>query len=64
MTLKNYLIISGIMFLIIALIHLVRAAAGWIIVVGSVNMPTIFSVGVVLVMGFLAFTAFKLAKTA
>jgi hypothetical protein len=62
MNLRNYLFLSALVFLVIAFIHLVRAVAGWVIVVGPVNIPLVFSWLAALAMAILGVLALQFAK--
>ena len=61
MTQKNYLVISGLIFVLVFLIHLYRAVSGGAFVVGMVNVPIWASWLAVVLAGFLAFWAYRLA---
>ena len=57
---RLYIIISGIFFCAIAIIHLVRAVSGWPLIIGSVDISMAFSWIAFLFTGFLSYTAFRL----
>ena len=59
---KTYLQISGILFLFIAIGHLLRIINSWEVVFNGSSMSFWPSWIVVVVTGFLAYNSFKLAK--
>ena len=59
---KQFNEITGVVFLVIAALHLVRLLFHWEAVVGGRAIPVWVSVVAVLVAGYLAYTAFKLKK--
>ncbi|MBI2137588.1 hypothetical protein HYU12_03655 [Candidatus Woesearchaeota archaeon] len=59
---KGFSLVAGIIFLVIAVLHLLRAVLGWSAVIGSFNVPVWFSWIAVFAAAFLAYSGFKLAK--
>ena len=59
---KTYEVITGVVFLLIAVGHLLRIAFGVPVMVSSVAVPMLPSVLAVIVMGFLAYEGFHLAR--
>ncbi len=59
---RQYYLVSGTLFALIALLHLLRIVAGWDLVIGNWMAPVWASVLGVLVAGFLATSAFRLAR--
>ena len=59
---KQFNGIAGVVFLIVALLHLLRVLFHWEAVVAGRTVSTWVSVVAVLVAGYLSFTAFKLKK--
>ncbi len=59
---KNYNALSGIIFLVIAIGHLLRAINGWPVVVSSWAVPVSLSWVALLVGFYLAYQAFQLNK--
>ena len=57
MSQNKYNTITGIIFIIIAAVHLVRSILGWNVAVGSVSIPVGVSVVAFLLASFLAYTA-------
>ena len=53
---------AGVIFLIIAVLHLTRIFYGWKAVINGWSVPTGLSWAVVIVVGYLAFQALELAK--
>ena len=59
---KTFSTVVGVIFAVIAVLHLLRAVLGWNAVVGSFTVPMWFSWIALVMAGFLAYSAFKLAK--
>ncbi len=59
MSQQTYMKVSGIIFGLVALVHLGRLVRGWALVLGSHSVPTWASGVGLVVAGYLAFTAFK-----
>lgn len=53
---------TGIIFLVIALLHLTRAMYGWEAVINGWSVPLWLSLVVVLIAGYLALQGLQLAK--
>ncbi len=62
MTHKNFLTTTGIIFLVIALIHLLRIIMGWDVVIGDLEVPMWISWIALLVTGYLGYQGFALGK--
>ena len=62
MSQKTFIGVSGTIFGIIAILHLLRAIYGWPAHIGTLEVPTWASWLSVLVAGYLAVTAFMLLK--
>lgn len=58
---RSYLLVSGVVFALVALLHLVRVVNGWSFVVGPWDMPMSVSWLGALGPGVLAAWAFRLA---
>lgn len=63
MTEQLYLIISGIIFALIGLFHLLRLVFQWPAMVGAWTVPFAISFLVIMVAVILAFWAFRLSRT-
>lgn len=59
---KTFLTVVGVIFSVIAILHLLRAVLGWNAVIGTFSVPMWLSWVAVVVAAFLAYSAFKLAK--
>ena len=59
---RTFLSVTGVIFLVIAVLHLLRAVLGWNAVIGSFTIPMWLSWVALVVAAFLAYSAFKLAK--
>jgi hypothetical protein len=60
MTVRTYAVTSGIIFLLVAVLHLFRLILQWNVVIGDWHFPMWVSVVAVLVAGFLSFAGFRL----
>ena len=60
---KLYLTISGVIFAIIALLHLLRILFQGPAMVGVWSVPLVISVMAVIIAGILTFWAFRLSRT-
>ncbi|OGI94391.1 hypothetical protein A3A03_03800 [Candidatus Nomurabacteria bacterium RIFCSPLOWO2_01_FULL_40_18] len=60
---KTYLIISSVIFLIVGVLHLCRALAGWEVVIGSFMVPVWASWIAFIVGGTLAYFGFKFTRS-
>ena len=60
---KIYLTISGILFALVALLHALRILKNWPAVIGEWTVPLWVSGVVVVVAGYLAYSAWKLMKS-
>ena len=58
---KNYFKISGIIFAVVGVAHLLRVLLGWDVVIGGWSVPVWFSVIAVVILAFLSYTALKFA---
>ena len=61
MTPKEYATTSGIVFLLVALAHLMRVIAGWDFRVAGWDVPSWVSVIAVALAGYLSYTGFRIA---
>jgi len=59
---RQYYLVSGTVFALVALTHLLRIVTGWDLVIGDWMAPVWASGLGVLIPGFLATTAFRLAR--
>jgi hypothetical protein len=57
---SGYAIVSGIVFLLIALVHVLRLILQWDMTINGWYLPAWVSVVAVLVAGFLSFRGFRL----
>ncbi len=62
MSQKAFSLVAGIVFLLIALGHLLRAVLGATFVVAGVAVPVWGSVLAVILVGYLAFEGFRLSR--
>jgi hypothetical protein len=62
MSQRSFSLIVGVVFLLIALGHLVRVVLGATLVVAGVSVPMWPSVLAVIVMGYLAYEGFQLSS--
>ena len=62
MTQRTFTQVAGVIFLVIAVLHLLRLIFGWEAVIAGWPVPHILSWIALFVSGALAFTAFKLSR--
>ncbi len=62
MTQRAFIAVSGIIFSVIALLHLLRILFGWEAVIAGWHVPRALSVLALLISGFLAYQASRLRK--
>jgi hypothetical protein len=62
MTVRNYALASSIIFLLVALLQLLRLVMQWDVVIGGWHLPLWASVVAILVAGFLSFAGFRLSQ--
>ena len=63
MTERLYLIISGVIFALLGLLHLLRIVFQWPAMIGLWTVPFALSVMAIMVATILAFFAFRLYRT-
>ena len=59
---KTFSTVVGVIFAVIAVMHLLRAVLGWNAVVGSFTVPMWLSWVAMVGAGFLAYSAFRLSN--
>ena len=59
---KNYYLVVATIFLIIALLHLLRVTLGWSAVIGGWELPFWLSWVAIIVASYLAYEGFKFSK--
>ncbi len=62
MSQKTYYVVSGVLFAVIAVLHVLRFVFRWEAVIGGLSIPFWVSGFAILIFGYLAYTAFKLTK--
>ena len=62
MTVRTYTITSSIIFLVVALLHLLRLVEQWSVVIGDRHFPMWASVLGALVAAFLSYAGFRLSQ--
>ncbi|HLD74358.1 MAG TPA: hypothetical protein VJB34_05605 [Bdellovibrionota bacterium] len=62
MNTKTYFLVSGIIFFLVFLLHVLRLVLGWEAVIGGCVVPMWASIGALFVAGFLTYSAFKFFK--
>jgi hypothetical protein len=61
---KTYIMITGIIFLVVAVLHFARIIFNWQILIGGLTIPLWISWAGFVVAGILACLGFKLSKKA
>lgn len=54
--------VTGVIFLLVGLLHILRALQGWILTIGDFTVPSWFSVVVGIVLLYLSLQGFQLKK--
>lgn len=62
MTTRTYTVTTGVIFLLVAVLHLLRLVWQWEVTIGGWHAPAWVSVISVLVAGFLSFQGFRLYR--
>lgn len=62
MNTRSYAITSSVIFLLVALLHVLRLIQQWDIVIGTWHMPIWTSIMAAIVTGFLSFQGFRLFR--
>ncbi|PIR04663.1 MAG: hypothetical protein COV57_03240 [Candidatus Liptonbacteria bacterium CG11_big_fil_rev_8_21_14_0_20_35_14] len=57
---QKYIEISGLVFIVVAILHLVRASAGWLLVINGYTVPIYVSWIVVVLIGYMAYQSLEL----
>ena len=60
MTVRTYAAISSIIFLLVAILQLLRVVLNWDVIIGGRHVPAWASIVAVVVAGFLSFAGFRL----
>ena len=63
MSRRSYALVTGIVFLVIAILHLLRVIFGWKAVIGGWSMPIWVSWVALVVAGYLAYEGFRPRKS-
>lgn len=61
MNVRPYLLVSGVLFCLVAILHLLRVVNGWELQFGPWSVPMWFSWGGTIIPGALSVWAFRLA---
>ena len=59
---KTFTLTTGVIFTLIAVLHILRLLFGWQAVIGGWNVPTWVSGLALVLSGYLAYSAFRLRK--
>ena len=62
MSKKTFLVIAGLIFLLVTVIHALRIALGWQVTIGSWNVPMWVSWIALVIAGFLSYKGLKHAR--
>jgi hypothetical protein len=63
MSRRTYCVITGIIFVAIALVHLLRILYGWKVVIGDSTIPDWVSWVALVVSGYLGYDGIRLARS-
>jgi len=63
MSQRTFSLVAGVVFGLVALAHVLRILLGWSIVIQDISVPMWASWIAVIVMGYLAYEGFRLART-
>lgn len=63
MTSRNFSLIAGIIFLVMAIGHVLRLAFGVTAVIGGWSVPTWFSIVAIVVLAYLAYSGLRLSRS-
>jgi hypothetical protein len=63
MTVRVYTATASIIFLLVAILHLLRLVLQWEVVIGGWSFPSWASIGAIVVAGLLSFAGFRLLQT-
>ena len=59
---KTFTVTAGVIFALVAILHLLRLLFRWQATIGGWNVPTLVSCLALVLSGYLAYCAFKLSK--
>jgi len=62
MTQKNFSLVAGMIFFLVAILHVLRVIFGWETIVGGLLVPIWISYFGFIVAGLLAYQGFKLSR--
>lgn len=62
MTQKTFTLTAGVIFALVAVLHVLRLILGWKALIGGWHVPTWISCLALVLFGYLAYTAFTLGK--
>jgi hypothetical protein len=62
MSRRSYALVTGVIFLVIAILHLLRVIFGWAAIIGGWIMPIWVSWVALVVAGYLAYEGFRMRK--
>ena len=62
MSQRTFSLIAGVVFLLIALGHVLRIVLGWSVMVQDLSVPMWASGLAIVIMGYLAYEGFRLAR--
>lgn len=62
MSAKNYAMVSGVIFIALAVLHLLRVALGWEASIGGWDVPEWVSYAAIVVGGYLGYNGWKMGN--
>jgi hypothetical protein len=60
MTVRSYALVTSLIFLVVAIVHVARLIGQWEVMIGPWQFPAWGSIVAVIVSGFLSFAGFRL----
>ena len=59
---KDFNLVAGTIFILVAALHFIRAISGWELVIGGTIIPAWISMAVAILLGCMTYKAFRLTS--